>query len=107
MARICGSSSCTPGRCGGCAYTRGRARPVQAQPADHGRPVNRDRWNKPVIEPLVKGAIDTMLAQGVKAENVAIEDVSGSYELPSACSRWVAASAACMARCTGHVAAVV
>jgi 6,7-dimethyl-8-ribityllumazine synthase len=47
------------------------------------------RWNKPVIESLVKGALDTLVAQGVKPENIAVENVSGSYELPSACSRYV------------------
>lgn len=43
----------------------------------------------PVIEPLVKGAIETLMQSGVKAENIVVENVSGSYELPSACSRWV------------------
>lgn len=47
-----------------------------------------DRWNMPVIEPLVKGALETLVSQGVKPENIVIENVSGSYELPSACSRW-------------------
>ena len=43
----------------------------------------------PVIEPLVKGALDTLVAAGVKPENILIENVSGSYELPSACERSV------------------
>jgi 6,7-dimethyl-8-ribityllumazine synthase len=42
----------------------------------------------PVIEPLVKGAIETLVASGVKTENIIIENVSGSYELPAACSRY-------------------
>ncbi|KAI5481773.1 6,7-dimethyl-8-ribityllumazine synthase, riboflavin biosynthetic process [Pseudohyphozyma bogoriensis] len=50
------------------------------------------RWNEPVITPLVKGAVETMLAQGVKRENIHVESVPGSYELPLACSRMIAAS---------------
>lgn len=53
---------------------------------------NNNRWNMPVIEPLVKGTIDTLMKSGVKAENIVVENVSGSYELPAACSRWVACS---------------
>lgn len=45
----------------------------------------------PVIEPLVKGAIETLVKSGVKTENIVVENVSGSYELPSACSRYVVA----------------
>lgn len=48
-----------------------------------------------MIEALVKGALDTLVAQGVKPENIAIENVSGSYELPSACSRCVKRLASC------------
>jgi 6,7-dimethyl-8-ribityllumazine synthase len=45
-----------------------------------------------IIEPLVKGAVDALTASGVKADNIVIEDVSGSFELPLACSRLIAAS---------------
>lgn len=34
-----------------------------------------------------------MLASGVKRENIVIETVPGSYELPMACARYVASSA--------------
>ncbi|KAK9896612.1 Lumazine synthase [Cystobasidium minutum MCA 4210] len=50
------------------------------------------RWNMPVIEPLVKGAIETLVKSGVKTENIVVENVSGSYELPAACSRLIAGS---------------
>ena len=50
------------------------------------------RWNEPVITPLVKGAVDTLLAQGVKRDNIHIETVPGSYELPTATARLIAAS---------------
>lgn len=46
-------------------------------------------WNDAIIQPLVKGAVDTMLSQGVKRENIVIETVPGSYELPTACARFV------------------
>ncbi|GAA6054726.1 hypothetical protein JCM3770_000050 [Rhodotorula araucariae] len=50
------------------------------------------RWNDQVIAPLVDGAVETMLAMGVKRDNIVIETVPGSYELPMACSRLIAAS---------------
>ncbi|GAA5917551.1 hypothetical protein JCM6882_001728 [Rhodosporidiobolus microsporus] len=50
------------------------------------------RWNDSVITPLVQGAVETMLKSGVKRENIVIETVPGSYELPMACSRLIAAS---------------
>ncbi|BGP41623.1 lumazine synthase [Rhodotorula kratochvilovae] len=50
------------------------------------------RWNDQVITPLVDGAVETMLAMGVKRDNIVIETVPGSYELPMACSRLIAAS---------------
>lgn len=45
-----------------------------------------------VIEPLVQGTIETMKQSGVKEENIVIENVSGSWELPFSCSRLIAAS---------------
>ncbi|GAA5833089.1 hypothetical protein JCM11251_006513 [Rhodosporidiobolus azoricus] len=50
------------------------------------------RWNESVIAPLVQGTIEKMLESGVKRENIVIETVPGSYELPMACSRLIAAS---------------
>ena len=50
------------------------------------------RWNTKMIEALVNGAKKSMLAQGVKEENIVIESVPGSYELPLAVQRFYAAS---------------
>ncbi|KAK9366641.1 6,7-dimethyl-8-ribityllumazine synthase [Lipomyces kononenkoae] len=50
------------------------------------------RWNSAVIGPLVSGAKERMLALGVKEENITIESVPGSYELPFAVTRLYAAS---------------
>ncbi|OAP62118.1 6,7-dimethyl-8-ribityllumazine synthase [Fonsecaea erecta] len=50
------------------------------------------RWNTTMIEALVGGAKKAMLAQGVKEENIVIESVPGSYELPLAVQRIYAAS---------------
>ncbi|GAA5882891.1 hypothetical protein JCM16303_006631 [Sporobolomyces ruberrimus] len=50
------------------------------------------RWNADVITPLVEGTIETMMKSGVKRENIVVETVPGSYELPMACSRLIAAS---------------
>lgn len=48
------------------------------------------RWNEVIISALVSGAIETLLAQGVKRHNILIEDVPGSYELPWAASQFSA-----------------
>jgi 6,7-dimethyl-8-ribityllumazine synthase len=45
-----------------------------------------------MIEALVKGAQKSMLAAGVKPENIHVESVPGSYELPYAVQKVYAAS---------------
>lgn len=40
------------------------------------------RWNKEIIDSLVKGAKDKLLQFGVKPENIVIESIPGSFELP-------------------------
>ncbi|EXJ81393.1 6,7-dimethyl-8-ribityllumazine synthase [Capronia epimyces CBS 606.96] len=50
------------------------------------------RWNATLIDALVSGAKKTLLASGVKEENIVVESVPGSYELPLAVQRVYAAS---------------
>ncbi|EJU00783.1 6-7-dimethyl-8-ribityllumazine synthase [Dacryopinax primogenitus] len=50
------------------------------------------RWNKQVVDALVAGALGKLRERGVKQENVVVQEVPGSYELPFACSRMIAAS---------------
>ncbi|KAM0786274.1 hypothetical protein ACM66B_001754 [Microbotryomycetes sp. NB124-2] len=50
------------------------------------------RWNDAIIAPLVRGAVEAIESHGVKRSNIVIETVPGSYELPMACSRMIAAS---------------
>lgn len=45
------------------------------------------RWNDAIISPLVQGTIDTLVSKGVERDNIVIETVPGSYELPTACAR--------------------
>ena len=45
------------------------------------------RWNTEIISALVVGARKSLLASGVKEENIVIQDVPGSYELPFAVQR--------------------
>ena len=45
------------------------------------------RWNREIISALVAGARKSLLASGVKEENIVIQDVPGSYELPFAVQR--------------------
>lgn len=47
------------------------------------------RWNKVVIDSLVKGAIETLERSGVKRTNIIVESVPGSFELPLACQKCV------------------
>jgi len=50
------------------------------------------RWNTAMIEALVAGAKKSLLASGVKEENIILESVPGSYELPLAVQRVYTAS---------------
>jgi 6,7-dimethyl-8-ribityllumazine synthase len=50
------------------------------------------RWNTHMIDALVAGAKKSLLASGVKEENIVLESVPGSYELPLAVQRVYAAS---------------
>ncbi|CAG8520104.1 12695_t:CDS:1 [Dentiscutata heterogama] len=51
------------------------------------------RWNYEIVEALVRGATETMTSEyNVKAENISIQSVSGSYELPFAAQSLIKAS---------------
>lgn len=50
------------------------------------------RWNTAVISALVAGACKALVNSGVKENNIVIQDVPGSYELPYAVQRLYAAS---------------
>ncbi|CAG8898431.1 unnamed protein product [Penicillium egyptiacum] len=50
------------------------------------------RWNTVIIEQLVSGAKKNLLAAGVLEENITVQTVPGSYELPLAVQRLYTAS---------------
>ena len=50
------------------------------------------RWNTTVISALISGAKKSLLAAGVQEQNIVIESVPGSYELPYAVQKVYAAS---------------
>lgn len=50
------------------------------------------RWNDTMIDALVTGAKKKLLEAGVKEENIVLESVPGSYELPFAVQRFYSAS---------------
>lgn len=50
------------------------------------------RWNTTMIEALVNGTKKSLKAAGVRDENIVVESVPGSYELPLAVQRIYAAS---------------
>ncbi|GAA5990027.1 hypothetical protein JCM5350_003414 [Sporobolomyces pararoseus] len=68
------------------------APPEQFDGSPHRYLIVHARWNADVITPLLQGTIETMMKSGVKRENIVVETVPGSYELPMACSRLIAAS---------------
>ena len=45
------------------------------------------RFNSFVVEPLVQGAIDTLVRHGIHKKNIKVIRVPGAYELPLACDR--------------------
>lgn len=45
------------------------------------------RWNSKIIDSLLDGAKKSLAAAGVKDENIVIQTVPGSYELPFAVQR--------------------
>lgn len=50
------------------------------------------RWNTEIISALVAGTRKSLLASGVKVENIVVQDVPGSYELPFAVQRMYTSS---------------
>lgn len=47
------------------------------------------RWNKVIIDALVGGTVAKLRESGVLQENIVIQSVPGSFELPLACSKYV------------------
>jgi len=47
------------------------------------------RWNDTIIQALLHGAIDQLKQSGVLEENIVVQSVPGSFELPFACSKYV------------------
>ena len=45
------------------------------------------RWNRVIIDALVAGAVAKLKEKGVKQNNIVIQSVPGSFELPLACSK--------------------
>lgn len=50
------------------------------------------RWNKSVIDALIAGAVRKITEYKVKKENIIIQSVPGSFELPLACQRYASLS---------------
>lgn len=46
------------------------------------------RWNKSVIDALIKGAKRKLKEYKVRDENIIVQSVPGSFELPLACQRY-------------------
>ncbi|EXJ78663.1 6,7-dimethyl-8-ribityllumazine synthase [Capronia coronata CBS 617.96] len=74
------------------ASLKGPGAPQKHDGSDLRIAIVHARWNTTMIDALVSGAKKTMLAAGVKEENIVIESVPGSYELPMAVQRVYAAS---------------
>ncbi|RKO93602.1 6,7-dimethyl-8-ribityllumazine synthase [Blyttiomyces helicus] len=52
------------------------------------------RWNLPIVEPLVQGAVNTMKSLGVSESDIVIRQVPGSFELPFATQTLLASAKA-------------
>ena len=50
------------------------------------------RWNSAIISALIEGTKKSLKAAGVRDENIIVQDVPGSYELPYAVQRVYSAS---------------
>ncbi|GAM89197.1 hypothetical protein ANO11243_072340 [Dothideomycetidae sp. 11243] len=50
------------------------------------------RWNTQIIDALISGTKKSLTAAGVKPENITVQTVPGSYELPYAVQRMYASS---------------
>lgn len=50
------------------------------------------RWNTKIIDALLQGTLKSLKAAGVKDENITIQTVPGSYELPYAAQKMFTAS---------------
>lgn len=47
------------------------------------------RWNKSIIDALLEGAITKLKERGVTDNNIVVQSVPGSFELPLACAKCV------------------
>lgn len=47
------------------------------------------RWNDAIIQALLQGAVDQLKKLGVQDQNIIVQSVPGSFELPFACSKYV------------------
>lgn len=47
------------------------------------------RWNTKIIDALVSGAVNSLISTGVSKDNIVIQTVPGSYELPVAVQKLV------------------
>ncbi|KAF8584086.1 Lumazine synthase [Ramaria rubella] len=50
------------------------------------------RWNATVIDALLKGVLAKLHECGVKPQNIVVQNVPGSYELPFACKKMISGS---------------
>ena len=68
----------------------GEARTYDGTPLRIG--IVHARWNKEIIDALLAGTLSKLRAAGVRDENIVIQTVPGSYELPYAVQRMYLAS---------------
>ncbi|RVX68839.1 6,7-dimethyl-8-ribityllumazine synthase [Exophiala mesophila] len=74
------------------ASLKGPGAPQKHDGSDLRIAIVHARWNTTIIDALIAGAKKAMLASGVKEENIVMESVPGSYELPLAAQKIYAAS---------------
>lgn len=53
-------------------------------------------WNKHITEKLLEGACNTLEKHGVKAENIFVKRVPGSFELTFGAKKWLKQRSGCV-----------
>src|SRR5690606_32972115 len=64
------------------ASARAESRAVPRSPAGARYAVIASRWNAPVVDALVRGALDTLRAHGVAEADVRVWRVPGAWDIP-------------------------
>ncbi len=77
----------------------------QSFPGGHGMRIGIvvANWNREVTDALLEGAVNTLVEQGVAEEDIAVQRVPGSYELPQGAAMMIHSTTLDAVICLGCV----